>query len=726
MEKTRMTENERPPSRTSTGEIPFESDVPSRSNDSEKYQTYQDLHTLDNGSTTRANSPLTVRSENATETHCDESSSGTLPTSTGISFGTTLCIVIALMVNQFLATSDATIVSTSLPTIVAELHGTQNEYAWVPVAYLLTQTACQPLYGKLADVFGRRPVIYASTITFLIGSALCGAAQSMRWLIIARGLSGIGGGGIVNSVWVLTTEIVPPGTQAKWSQALSVTWSASAVAGPMLGGLFTGSVSWRWAFYINLPIGIAALIVVWYFLRKIHLVRRLPDGSEDTRSTGEALRHAIRTFDYVGLFLLMGGTSALVIGFSFAGYNSWTSPRTLGLLVCGGASLLLAGVYETVFQRNQNALIPAGVFTNLTVVTILIISILHNFAFTAGTYYIPLYYQALHGTSPLVAGMQVLPFSLGAALITIPTAWFISWREGQQWIDKTLKISIALGLTFSTVGYGLMITLNERSGIAIQEVYPLIAGVGIGMLFHTPFQVVTNSLPRWDLAQATGAFFLVRFIGTTTGLSVAGAIFDSNWLARKPDGFVPPTPNPLSIDLRSLVRIEPIDLRQQVLSAVSSSVSSVWIVCTPCLGVALMLSLLLRVRHHPSHSQNVVVHRRPSDDDIEKATPTTLTPAEKTDLDADSITSISTSITSLPRSKPHSFKTAMHFTLPVVSYMKRDKQTGSQDLSNPAPIMPALPTEPPLVLTLPAPRKDHDKIRADNHETSRTLNGTTD
>ncbi|KAG8800234.1 hypothetical protein FRC17_006921, partial [Serendipita sp. 399] len=326
--------------------------------------------------------------------------------------------------------------------------------------------------------------------------------------------------------------------------------------------------------YINLPIGIVALGVVWYFLRQVHLVRRLPDGSEDTRPTKEALWHAIRTFDYVGLILLMGGTSALVIGFSFAGYNSWTSPRTLGLLVSGVISLLLAGVYETLFQRNQNALIPAGVFTNLTVVTILVISILHNFAFTAGTYYIPLYYQALHGTSPLVAGMQVLPFSLGAALITIPTAWFISWREGSQlWIDKTLKISIALGLTLSTVGYGLMITLNERSGIAIQEVYPLIAGMGIGMLFHTPFQVVTNSLPRWDLAQATGAFFLVRFIGTTTGLSVAGAIFDSNWLARKPDGFVPPTPNPLSIDLRSLVRIEPVDLRQQVLNAISESVS---------------------------------------------------------------------------------------------------------------------------------------------------------
>ncbi|PVG02285.1 hypothetical protein CPB86DRAFT_619859 [Serendipita vermifera] len=567
---------------------------------SEKSCLPHDLDTLHSGSTTRANSPVSLDVEKGIPSSAGSSIRAD-DLSSQLSFRTTLYIVIALMINQFLATSDATIVSTSLPTIVTELHGTQNEYAWVPVAYLLTQTACQPLYGKLADVFGRRPVIYASTFIFLVGSALCGAAQSMRWLIVARGLSGIGGGGIVNSVWVLTTEIVPPGSQAKWSQALSVTWSASAVAGPILGGLFTGSISWRWAFYINLPIGMAALTMLWYFLRRVHLVRKLPDGSEDKRPRNVAIKHAFRTFDYIGLLLLMGGTSALVIGFSFAGYNSWRSPRTLGLLISGVCALILAGIWEAFQPNPSNALLPSAIFRKLTIVNILIVSILHNFAFTAGTYYIPLYYQALHGTSPLVAGMQVLPFSLGAALATIPTAWFISWRPGHQWIDRTLKICIALGLALSAVGYGLMITLNERSGMVAQEIYPLIAGIGIGILFHTPFQVITNSLPKRDLAAATGAFFLVRFIGTTTGLSVAGAIFDSNWMMRKPAGYISMTNNPLSIDLRSLVHIPDPQLRDAVLSAVSASVSSVWIVCTPCLGAAFLLSLLLRVKHHPSH-----------------------------------------------------------------------------------------------------------------------------
>lgn len=157
---------------------------------------------------------------------------------------------------------------------------------------------------------------------------------------------------------------------------------------------------------------------------------------------------------WLNRLLLMGGTSALVIGFSFAGYNSWKSPRTLGLLISGVCALILAGIWETFQPNPSNALLPSAIFRKLTIVNILIISILHNFAFTAGTYYIPLYYQALHGTSPLVAGMQVLPFSLGAALVTIPTAWFISWRPGHQWIDRTVKICIALGLALSAIGYG--------------------------------------------------------------------------------------------------------------------------------------------------------------------------------------------------------------------------------------------------------------------------------
>ena len=155
----------------------------------------------------------------------------------------------------------------------------------------------------------------------------------------------------------------------------------------------------------------------------------------------------------------MGSTSVLVIGTSFAGQYSWSSPKTLSLLVSGLVGLVVAGIYEV--YRKENALIPAGILKNVNVLNILVVSILHNFAFTAGTYFIPLYYQALHGTSPLVAGMQVLPFSLGAALATIPTARFISWKPGHHWIDRSLKISIVSALALAAIGYGTSFRQNN-------------------------------------------------------------------------------------------------------------------------------------------------------------------------------------------------------------------------------------------------------------------------
>ena len=313
------------------------------------------------------------------------------------------------------------------------------------------------------------------------------------------------------------------------------------------------------AVWINIPIGIIALAIIAWCLHSVPNVRRTTDGELDTRSSREVYRDILRTFDYLGLsvplhrtvlktdeshsrVLLMGSTSALVIGFSFAGQDGWTTPRTLGLILTGMGGLLVAFVWETFV--GTRALLPPGIFKQATIVNVLTISILHNFAFNAGTYFIPVYYQAVDGDTPFRAGMRVLPFSLGSALASVPVAQFISFRTGPAWIDRSLKISISVGMALATIGYGrciytrcskcrylgslqhnpfppcagLMITLNERSNLWPQELYPLLAGIGIGMLFHTPFQVVTNLLPKRDLASATGAFFLVRFIGTTTGL----------------------------------------------------------------------------------------------------------------------------------------------------------------------------------------------------------------
>ena len=235
------------------------------------------------------------------------------------------------------------------------------------------------------------------------------------------------------------------------------------------------------AVWINIPIGIIALAIIAWCLHSVPNVRRTTDGELDTRSSREVYLDILRTFDYLGLsvylhrtvsktneshsrVLLMGSTSALVIGFSFAGQEGWSTPRTLGLILTGIGGLLLAFVWETFV--GTRALLPPGLFKQATVVNVLAISILHNFAFNAGTYFIPVYYQAVDGDTPFRAGMRVLPFSLGSALASVPVAQFISFRTGPAWIDRSLKISICLGMALATIGYGMCICLTFKMSIS--------------------------------------------------------------------------------------------------------------------------------------------------------------------------------------------------------------------------------------------------------------------
>ncbi|KAF8168270.1 major facilitator superfamily domain-containing protein [Crassisporium funariophilum] len=486
----------------------------------------------------------------------------------------------------FLATTDATIVSTSLPTIASELKASPNQYTWVGVSYMLTQTAFQPLYGRVSDLVGRKNVLYCSMAIFAIGSALCGAAQSINWLIAARALAGIGGGGIVSAVWVITAEIVEVRQRAIWSQALSVTWSCSAIAGPLLGGVFSGregvtsAVSWRWGFYINLPICFVALVVISTSLR----------GVELKRASNVSWQTLVQNFDFGGLVLFMGGTTCIIIGFSFATDVGWNAPETLSLIITGIVVLICGGYYEQVTTRD--CLFPPTTFNDLSTVVILIITFLHNFAFNAGTFYLALFYQAATGSTPLESGIKILPYSLGSSLASMPVAWFIGyWQQrthdtsGQNWM-------ISIGLLTSTLGFGLLNLLNENATVVSQVVYPLITGIGLGMLFHAPYQVFTRALKPQEIATGTSAFFLVRFTGATVGLAVAGTIFYAQASTRLPPDLAFHDSAP-SINYSAIKFLHP-ELRQHVLHIVSSSIRTIWTVCSPCLGVAFLISCMLR------------------------------------------------------------------------------------------------------------------------------------
>lgn len=479
----------------------------------------------------------------------------------------------------FLATTDATIVSTILPTITSEFSASSTQYTWVSVTYMLTQTALQPLYGKLSDLIGRRTVLFSSIFVFAVGSALCGSAKSMQWLIIARAIGGIGGGGIVSLVWTITSEIVEAQNQAKWSQALSVTWACSAVAGPILGGLFSvnsGGLSWRWAFYLNLPVCAVASMALWLSLRHVQL------GTSGAMSWPSFLA----TFDFAGLFLFMGGSSCIIIGFNVAAQFGFTTPKSYSIIASGLVVLVCAAFYEV--RTKRDALFPPAVFKDYTIVITLIIIFLHNFAFNAGTFYLALFFQAAESLTPLKAGIKMLPYSLGSSLASMPTAWFIGYWQVRHPDTSGQKTMICLGLFIATIGFGVMMSMVTTTTNILQSIFPLIAGVGVGMLFHAPYQVFTRALRRKDTASGTSAFFLVRFTGATVGLSVSGAIFEGRLADTLPSGIS-------AQNVVEFVCSPDLDgVRPVVVHALSLSIRTIWSVCCACLGAAFIISLFMR------------------------------------------------------------------------------------------------------------------------------------
>ncbi|KAE9410733.1 amino acid permease ScVBA-like protein [Gymnopus androsaceus JB14] len=484
----------------------------------------------------------------------------------------------------FLATTDATIVSTSLPTIASDLNANATQYTWVGVAYLLTQTAFQPLYGRISDIVGRKNLLYTSIAIFAFGSLLCGISRNIDMLIASRALAGIGGGGIVSCVWVITAGIVHEKQRAKWSQALSVTWSCSAIGGPLLGGLFSSSqttfLNWRWCFYLNLPICLIGFLILLVALRNVQL-----DPQTDPSYS------FLRRFDFGGLISYLVGTCCIVVGFSFATTNGWKGPSTIVLIISGLLILVCGSVYEAYTTRDS--LFPPTMFKNLTAVTILVIAFLHNFVFNAGTFYLALFYQAADGYTPLKAGIQILPYSLGASLASMPTAWFISWYQKRRRDTGGQNLSISIGFLISAVGFGLLNLLNENSRMLLQTLFPLISGIGMGILFHAPYQVFSKAFKPSELATCTSAFFLVRFTGATVGLAVAGAVFDARMASRiTPEMGIDILAS--SIDYGSLQTIQPLSLRAEVLHIVSTSIQTVWTVCTPLLGLAFIMSFLLK------------------------------------------------------------------------------------------------------------------------------------
>jgi EmrB/QacA subfamily drug resistance transporter len=473
-------------------------------------------------------------------------------------------VFVALMLAVLLAALDATIVATALPTITAELGGL-NQLSWVVTGYLLASTISTPLYGKLGDLYGRKRVFQAAIVIFLIGSALCGQAQGMGELIAFRTLQGLGGGGLIVLAQAIIGDIVSPRDRGRYQGVIGAVFGVSSVAGPLLGGFLVDNASWRWIFYVNIPLGIVALAVIAVALR-------MP----------EQRRHA--RIDVLGTILLSLAAGCFVLATSLGGATyGWGSWQIIGL---GVVTVVSTAVLIPVEKRVAEPVLPMSLFSSRVFTVAGAIGFIVGFGLFGATTYLPLFLQIVTGASPTRSGLELLPLILGLLVTSIGSGQIIA-RWGHY---RPFPIA---GTAIMVVGFWRLSTMEPATSGLERSLDMVILGLGIGLVMQVLVLAVQNDVDYRDLGVATSGATFFRSIGGCFGVAICGAIF-SNRLAdelSKLSG-LPPSVGAGRVT-RDMVAQLPPAARAAFVGAYSDALTTVFAVCAPIAALAFVLSWLL-------------------------------------------------------------------------------------------------------------------------------------
>jgi EmrB/QacA subfamily drug resistance transporter len=416
-----------------------------------------------------------------------------------------LVIMSGLMMGMFLAALDQTIVSTALPTIVGDFHHS-NLLSWVITAYLLASTASTPIWGKAGDLYGRKRLFQLAIVLFLVASALCGLSRNIFELIVFRGLQGIGGGGLLSLAFAIIGDVIPPRERGRYQGYFGAVFGVSSVVGPLAGGFAVDHLTWRYIFYVNLPLGIAALIVT-------NRVLRLPVRKREVK------------IDWWGAILLVAGVSCILLATQLGGNTyPWASWQIIGLFVLG--ALVLAGfaLREAVAPE---PILPLGLF-RLRIFTVSnIISFVSGVAMFGALAFLPQYLQLVHGVSATESGLLLLPLLVGLLAMSISSGIYISRTGRYRWFPLA-------GTIIVTIGVALLSRLGAHTSLGIVSLDILVFGIGLGLFMQVLTLVVQNAVPVKDLGVATSSVTFFRSMGGAIGASALGAVLTAGISADLP------------------------------------------------------------------------------------------------------------------------------------------------------------------------------------------------